>query len=177
MAAGPEMFLVTGIMAAGKSTVAQALAERFDRSVHVRGDTFRRFVVSGRAEMSAEPSVEALAQLRQRYELAAMVGDRYAAAGFVTVIQDIVLGPMLAEVIDMIRTRPLAVVVLAPSADEVAAREAARPKTGYTRFEPVDLDVDLRTQTPRVGLWVDSTHLSVSETVDYILTRRVDALI
>lgn len=45
------VFLVTGIQAAGKSTVAQALAERLDRPVHVRGDIFRRMVVNGRAEM------------------------------------------------------------------------------------------------------------------------------
>jgi adenylylsulfate kinase-like enzyme len=42
------VFLVTGIQAAGKSTVAQALAEKFERSVHVRGDLFRRMMVNGR---------------------------------------------------------------------------------------------------------------------------------
>ncbi|MDQ0761187.1 putative kinase [Streptomyces canus] len=42
--------LVTGVMAAGKSTVAQALAERLPRAAHVRGDVFRRMIVSGRAE-------------------------------------------------------------------------------------------------------------------------------
>lgn len=50
------VYLITGIQAAGKSTVAQALAERLPRSAHVRGDTFRRFIIGGRAEMSPEPS-------------------------------------------------------------------------------------------------------------------------
>jgi adenylylsulfate kinase-like enzyme len=45
----PPIYLVTGIMASGKSTIAQALAERLPRSAHVRGDTFRRFIVRGRA--------------------------------------------------------------------------------------------------------------------------------
>jgi adenylylsulfate kinase-like enzyme len=50
------VFLVTGIQAAGKSTVAQALAERLERSVHVRGDLFRRMVVNGGVEMGpADP--------------------------------------------------------------------------------------------------------------------------
>ena len=92
------MFVITGIMAAGKSTVAQALAERFDRSVHLRGDTFRRFVVSGRVEMSPDPSPEAMAQLELRYELAATCADRYVDAGFLTVMQDVILGrPILPE--------------------------------------------------------------------------------
>lgn len=58
--------VVTGAMAAGKSTVAQLIAERLPRAVHVRGDVFRRMVVSGRVEMGPDPEPEALVQLRLR---------------------------------------------------------------------------------------------------------------
>lgn len=70
-----EIYLVTGIQAAGKSTVGQALAERLPRSVHIRGDLFRRMIVNGRAEMTPDPTSEAVRQLRLRYELAATVTD------------------------------------------------------------------------------------------------------
>ena len=43
----PAVVLITGIMGAGKSSVAQALAERLPKAAHVRGDAFRRFIVSG----------------------------------------------------------------------------------------------------------------------------------
>lgn len=56
----PAVLLLTGIQAAGKSTVAQLIAERLPRSAHVRGDVFRRMVVGGRAEMTPEGSPEAL---------------------------------------------------------------------------------------------------------------------
>lgn len=173
----PALFLITGIMAAGKSTVGQALAEHFDRGVHVRGDHFRRAMVAGREEMTAEPSAEAFAQLRLRYELAASVADRYVTAGFTTVMQDIVIGPMLDEVLAMIKTRPLALVVLAPSVNEVARRELGRAKTGYTSLAPADLDAVLRTQTSRLGLWLDSTSMTAPETVNEILRRADEALI
>ena len=173
----PRLFVITGIMAAGKSTVAQALAERFDSAVHLRGDTFRRFVVSGRQEMSPDPSPEATAQLALRYELAAMCADRYVDAGFVTVMQDVILGPMLTTVIDMFRTRPIAVVVLAPSPDAVAARERDRAKIGYRGFTPSALDADLRERTPRLGLWIDSTELTIDETVQHILDRKHEAIV
>jgi predicted kinase len=173
----PGLFLVTGIMAAGKSTVGQALAERFSRGVHVRGDHFRRAVVAGREEMTSKPSDEAFVQLRLRYELAASVADRYVAAGFTTVLQDIVIGPLLDEVLAMIKTRPLALVVLAPTADEVARRELGRAKTGYTSITPADLDAVLRTQTSRRGLWLDSTSMTATETVNEILRRFDEALI
>jgi hypothetical protein len=88
------IYVVTGIQAAGKSTVAQALAERLEKSVHLRGDLFRRMVVNGRADMGpADPPAEALRQLRLRYALAAAAADGYAEAGFDVVYQDIILGP------------------------------------------------------------------------------------
>jgi len=36
------VILITGIQAAGKSSVAQAVAERLDRSVHLRGDVLEK---------------------------------------------------------------------------------------------------------------------------------------
>jgi chloramphenicol 3-O-phosphotransferase len=168
---GHAIVLVTGIQAAGKSTVAQALAERMPRSVHVRGDVFRRMVVAGRAEMTPDPSEEALRQLRLRYRLAADVSDAYFEAGFTVVTQDVILGDDLADMTALIRGRPLFVVVLAPSADAIAAREAARGKTAYGTWAVDELDDVLKHQTPRLGLWLDTTGQTPAETVDEILTR------
>ncbi|MEU4642292.1 AAA family ATPase [Micromonospora sp. NPDC023814] len=167
----PSVVLITGIMAAGKSTVAEALAGRLPRAVHLRGDVFRRMVVSGREEMTAEPSEEAWRQLRLRYDLAASAADRYAAAGFTVVLQDVVLGADLPGMVDRIRHRPLAVVVLAPSPEVVAAREDAREKTGYGDWPVADLDAGFRAETPRVGLWLDTSAQTPAQTVDEILAR------
>jgi adenylate kinase family enzyme len=43
------VIVISGIMAAGKSTVSQLLAERFQYGVHLRGDVFRRMTVSAQA--------------------------------------------------------------------------------------------------------------------------------
>ncbi len=122
-----SLVVITGIQAAGKSTVAQALAQRLPRSVHLRGDLFRRMIVNGRVDMGpVDPGPEAIRQLHLRYQLAVDVADRYAAAGFSVVMQDIILGADLARVVDRIQTRPVAVVVLAPRADVVRDRDAER---------------------------------------------------
>ncbi|MFE7744608.1 AAA family ATPase [Nocardia sp. NPDC057455] len=165
------VYLITGIQAAGKSTVAQALAERLPRSAHVRGDVFRRFVVRGRAEMSADPSPEALAQLRLRYSLAAATADAYAESGFTAVLQDVVLGDFLPWLADLVVTRPLYVVVLAPRPEAVVAREAGRDKDAYTEFTVSELDTVLRESTPRIGFWLDTSELTVEQTVDRILAE------
>jgi predicted kinase len=164
------VIVVTGIMAAGKSTVAQRLAERLPRAAHVRGDLFRRMIVSGRAEPDREMSAEAQAQLRLRYELSARVADGYAAAGFTAVVQDVILGPDLPAYAALIRTRPCHVVVLAPRPEVVAAREAARAKQGYGAWTVAALHADLE-RTPRIGHWIDTSEQTPEETVDEVLRR------
>ena len=56
-------------MAAGKSTIAQALAERLPKSVHLRGDLFRRMIVNGQAEMSFEVTVHEPARSTGNYPI------------------------------------------------------------------------------------------------------------
>ncbi len=165
--------MITGIQAAGKSTVAQALAERLPRSVHLRGDGFRRNIIRGQVGMTPDAGAEALNQLRLRHRLTATCADEYAAAGFTVVVQDILLGEHLAQMAADIATRPLAVVALLPDPETVAAREAGRPKTAYGPDWSVrDLDALLRSETPRhLGLWLDTSRQTVEETVDAILDR------
>jgi cytidylate kinase len=165
--------LITGISAAGKSTVAELLARRFERGVHVRGDVFRRMVVRGRHDMTDPPTEEAERQLRTRYRLGATTADAYFDAGFSVVVQDVVLGPSLATYADMIRSRPLIVVVLAPRADVIAGREAGRSKVAYRdgRFGIAALDDGLRNGTPRIGLWLDNSDQTPEQTVDEIVAR------
>ena len=167
----PAVILLTGVQAAGKSTVAQELAARLPRSVHVRGDAFRRMVVGGRAEMTPSPSAEALRQLRLRHSLTAQVSDGYFDSGFTVVAQDVILGEFLPETIGLIRSRPLLVVVLAPQPAAIAAREAGRGKVAYGTFAIEQLDRALRDETPRIGLWLDTSAQTVAETVDEILAR------
>ncbi|WP_461007022.1 AAA family ATPase [Streptomyces capparidis] len=169
---GGGVVLITGIQAAGKSTVAQALAERLPRSVHLRGDGFRRMIVGGRVDMTPDAGEEAFGQLRLRHRLTAACADMYAREGFTVVAQDVLLGGFLAETAALVTTRPLAVVVLAPDPAAVEAREAGRAKTAYGPDWSVrDLDEELRANTPRIGLWLDTSGLSVERTVDEILAR------
>lgn len=135
----PPVIVVTGAMAAGKSTVAQRLAERL------------------------------------RHRLSALVADEYVKAGFTAVVQDVILGPELSGYVALVRSRPLYVVVLAPRADVLAAREAGRTKTGYRALTVQDLDRGLREETPRLGLWLDTSEQTPDETVDAILARSGEA--
>lgn len=161
------ILLITGAMAAGKSSVAVALARRMPKSVHLRGDVFRRMVVNGRVEMGVEPNAEALSQLLLRYRAAARTAQLYSRAGFNVVVQDVVLGPLLGDVVAMYRGYPLHVVVLCPRAEVIAEREARRAKTGYGAVTVAQLQ-DALADTPRLGLWLDNSDQTVTQTVDAI---------
>ncbi|MFB4426519.1 AAA family ATPase [Streptomyces sp. QL37] len=166
---GPAVVLITGVMASGKSTVAQLLAERLPRAAHVRGDVFRRMTVSGREDLMPEGTAEARAQLELRQRLSALVADEYARDGWTAVVQDIVLGADLERYVARVRTRPLYVVVLAPSTEAVRDREEARAKTGYGAWTVEALDRGLREETPGIGLRLDTSRQTPDETVAAIL--------
>lgn len=171
----PIVTVVTGVMAAGKSTVADLLAARFDKTAIVPGDVFRKMIVRGASPVLPDFPGDALGELELRYALSAKVADGYAAAGFSVVWQDIILGPHLGRLPALVSHRPLAIVVLAPRADVVREREASRPKKGYVDGWTVEgLDHILRRETPRIGLWIDSSDLTPEATVAAIFGRGLE---
>jgi hypothetical protein len=135
-------------------------------------------IVNGQATMELELSAEAYAQLRLRYELAISVAKQYRAAGFTVVYQDIVIGKELPEVVKRFAGEPLYVVVLCSTPEAIEAREAGRNKSGYSAtFTVEDFDRAFRAETPRLGFWLDSSTLSIDETVEAILANLEQARI
>lgn len=163
----PQVLIVTGAMAAGKSTLAQALAERLGRAVHLRGDVFRKMIVSGRAVPGE--GEEGVAQLKMRYDLAVLAAARYANGGFNVVYQDVVLGEDLLEAVRRLKRWRPGVVVLNPPAGVLAQRDRDRAKTGYGGPWSAEAFAQMVAQTPRLGLWIDNAEVSVEATADAIL--------
>jgi predicted kinase len=161
--------VVTGPPASGKTTVGRLLAGHFPRGVHLEADVFRRNIVSGRAEMTPDASPEALEQLLLRYRLGAVCADAYFEAGFTVVLEDVIAGKLLAEAIALVQSRPVQVVVLLPQPEVLATRNAERQADGY-RFWSVEALYDLFvSETPRIGLWLDTSSQKPEETVRHIL--------
>ncbi|MFT4107022.1 MAG: AAA family ATPase [Lacrimispora sp.] len=163
------IYLITGIMASGKSTVAELLASKLENSVHLRGDIFRTMIVSGRAEMSPQPSDEAVRQLHLRYRLTADVAGTYYDNGFSVVMQDNYYGEEFSRVLDMLGDRNVHVIVLCPNVETVKKREALRGKVGYIGFTPEALYADFMKETPQIGFWINTSDQSPEQSVEDIL--------
>jgi predicted kinase len=156
--------LITGMMASGKSTVAELLAQKFELSVHLWGDVFRKMIASGRAEMSANPSAEAVSQLHLRYQLTAQTAKAYADNGFTVIVQDNYYGEMLPFVLSLLKPYKARVFVLCPTVETIRAREQSRAKSGYVNFGVESLYNDFMANTPRIGFWIDNSSESAEET-------------
>lgn len=165
-----SLFVITGAMAAGKTTVAKALAQRFPRSVIVGGDVFRRMIVNGAAVMGPTLDAEARAQLTLRQVIATDAVRRYRESGFTVVYQDILIGQDLVAVVERLADLDPRIVVLAPSAEVLAQRDRDRAKSGYSdSFPPAVLAEALARETPHIGRWIDSSAMDVEQVVDAIL--------
>jgi chloramphenicol 3-O-phosphotransferase len=160
--------LLTGPSAAGKTTVARLLAQRFERGVHLEGDLFRRAIVRGRVEMTPDAAGDALAQLELRYRIAAAAADAYAAAGFTVVHDDVVAGRLLAD-----HARPNTFVLLPRL--ETVERRAAERATAYGSFMPAELHRLFARDTPRIGVWLDTSAQTPEETAAAIFARLASA--
>ena len=171
-----SVWLITGIPGAGKSTVSRELAQRFPSSAHVEVDLLREMVVSGNLKPGQEPLAESDAQLELGAHNAALLADSLMNAGFTPIVDDVVLQPQLARYREVLSRWPHRLVVLAPPVEVALERDRGRAeKHVANRF--AYLDAELRKQMQGVGLWLDTSGMSVAETVETIVWRADEALI
>jgi adenylylsulfate kinase-like enzyme len=158
------VLLVTGAQASGKSTVGRLVAGRAPRGVFLDGDTFWQAVVSGRADMTADATPEALEQLHLRYRALGGAARVYAGAGFTTVVADNVYGDDLDVLRRAVAPLRLLTVALTPSPGTVADRERGRGAGAYAGWTE-----DLLGAVRTFDAWVRATpadlfHDSTGET-------------
>jgi adenylate kinase family enzyme len=164
----PFSFLITGIPGSGKTTVAAALARRFPLAAHVDDDMLIAMIVSGYHPPTTEGDSEADRQILLRARNAALLIDSYAAAGVIPVFDDVVVRRShLNFYRQMVKAKPFYVVVLAPSLETALRRDLQRKKRVAALWG--HLDTVLREELKGEGIWIDSSSLTIDETVDAIL--------
>jgi predicted kinase len=163
------LFVITGVPASGKSTVARLLAGRLDRAVYVSGDALKT-MVSGEPERDPDVPDPVLQTLLLRYQGALALAGVYLNGGFDVIVEDVIIGQVLRHFLSYVPVQEMHLVFLDPDANAVAKRDSERSKTAYgERFNARQLRDVLRLETAHIGLWLDSSDLSPEETVERIL--------
>jgi len=165
--------VISGVPAAGKSTVARLLAERFDRGVRVPGDAIRAMTVSGRVDMRPDAGAEALRQLTLRYAGALSVASVYLNGGFDVVVEDVIIGPVLRDFLGLVPVPEFHLVFLDPDAAAIEQRDRDRDHIAYwpgRRWSVSGLQTVLRQETERIGLWLDTTGQNAAQALEAILS-------
>lgn len=180
----PRAVLIIGAQAAGKSAVGHALAKRFERGAFVEGDVLWKMVVSGHRDMSVDPDPEAERQLALRYRHGAILCESFVQAGFTVVHSDNMFGPTVERHLRSLRC-PRSLVVLRPSIDAVERRASERGDDVYAPWvspggstrDAIQRFDEWIAETPPLGLWIDSSALDVSATVDEVIARWDESIV
>lgn len=178
-----EIFVISGTQGAGKTTVASLLAQSFQRGVHIEADLLQRMIVAGGAwpnpdaTTAKQPDVtgEAGDQLLLRLHHACLLARSFVSHGFNAVIDDIVIGFRLNDLLGELGDEPFYFVMLLPDKEAVRQRELGRGSRLFEKWEW--LDDEARQHTRRLGLWIDSSKQSPRETLEEIVARAGEALV
>jgi chloramphenicol 3-O-phosphotransferase len=172
----PEVLILTGPPAAGKSTVARALAERYDRVTHIQVDDLRHMITPTGYVHPGRPGWELQHRLAVRN--ACDLARNFLEERFAVIIDDVVDQDDLSYYLEGLEsiTVPVHLVLLLPSLEVCLARNVGR--------QQVKMSVEMvwqQFEAARNAGWatIDSSELTVYETADRLqaLTTSGESLI
>jgi len=168
--------IVSGMPAAGKSTVTALAARLLPRAAQVKGDAVNQMVLSGRVWFMGKPRDEARRQDELCNRNMCSLANNFVDFGF-TVLMDTVVADRaeLDFLLTLLSPRPVRLVTLAPGVDECRHRNATRHPDEQFEFDGYEqLEADMKRELGDVGWWFDTSALTPTRTAEQLVNEAVE---
>jgi 2-phosphoglycerate kinase len=173
----PPIFFITGPPAAGKSTLAEELASRFELGIAIPMDDVREWVTQGIAH-PLNWNEETSRQFDLALDAAVDIAIRYNDAGFAVVIEHCHQPPRIAEVFkERLNQRKTILIALAPDLQANHFRNESRTTKSFdaSELKPSIEALNPLYRSDHVDLAsfvrIDNTDLNVVETAEIVLKQ------
>jgi chloramphenicol 3-O-phosphotransferase len=167
----PDILILTGPPGAGKSTVAEALADRYDRVAHIKVDDLRHMITPTGYVPPTRPGPAWERQNRLAVRNACALARNFIGERIGVMIDDVIIGAEdLAGYVEELKpcAVPVHFVRLMPTLAECERRDRAR---GARRVAPGRVAAVYREMEAAgafAGVTIDSTKLSAQEASDRV---------
>jgi predicted kinase len=172
----PTCVLVSGMPAAGKSTVTGLAARLLPRAARIKADDVNELIHSGRVWRLGAPTDEAERQAELCDRNLCCLANNLVDSGFTVLIDHLVTNQgELAFLAGLLAPRPVLLVTLAPTASVCQERNRTRTPDERWEFNGYDrLAADLSRDFRDIGWWFDTSALTAQQTAEQLVREAAD---